>query len=255
MKRSIAWLWLIGAALYAISTWLFADVVSVVGRNDQNSISSSTTSPSPLPVAPVSEKVEDVAEDRTESPAPEAPLALGLPEDDEHSTEKPEAPGATSNAVQAERLVVRSAANIRNGPSSKSTLIGTAPVGAELEVAEREGGWVRFVDPATSHTGWIYEGLLTPLRSESGPPTIERPITASAGEAVKPKARVHTRNMARPVASRRAPKQQVGSRPFLSGYAQLPSDEDFRPNKRRLGFLARRRMLREGLLSEDFTPR
>ena len=160
MKRSLAWLWLIGAVLYAVSTWLSADAVSVVDRNGQNSISSSTTSPSALPVSPVSEA-------RTESPAPNAPLAPGLPvtdvavEDVEHSTEKPEAPGATSGGVQAERLVVRSAANIRKGPSSKSTLIGTAPVGAELEVAEREAGWVRFVDPATSNTGWIYEGLLT----------------------------------------------------------------------------------------------
>ena len=63
--------------------------------------------------------------------------------------------------------------------------MGQAQQGAELEVAERDAGWVRFVDPATSHTGWIHEGLLTPLRSESVSSTIERPITASAGEAAK----------------------------------------------------------------------
>ena len=105
-------------------------------------------------------------------------MAPGLPvtdvavEDVEHSTEKPEAPGATSGGVQAERLVVRSAANMRKGPSSKSTLIGTAPVGAELEVAERHARWVRFVDPATSNSGWIYGGLLAPLAAVSVPEEI-----------------------------------------------------------------------------------
>lgn len=165
MKQSLAWLWLIGAVLYAVSAWLFADAVSVVGRKGQNSISSSTTIPPPFP-APVSrsQEAEEVAEARTESPTSEPSLAPGLPvpdiavEDDDESTEKLEAPGA----VQAERFVVRSAANIRSKPSSKSTLIGTAPIGAELEVAEREAGWVRFVDPATSYTGRIHEGLFSP---------------------------------------------------------------------------------------------
>ena len=249
MKRSLAWLWLIGAVLYAVSTWLSADAVSVVGRNGENSISSSTTSPSPLSVARVSEEAGDVAETRTESPAPAAPLALGLPADAAKEVDEPQKSGAsdaTSSAIEAERFVVRSAANIRNGPSSKSTLIGTAPGGAELKVAEREGGWVRFVDPATSNTGWIYEGLLTPLGAEA---RVERPITTSVGDAVKPKAKVHTRNVARSVVSGR-----VGGHPAHLGHAQLPPDEDLRPNKRRLGLFARRRMLREGLLSEDFTP-
>jgi hypothetical protein len=31
MKRSLAWSWLIGAALYAVSTWLSADGVLVLG--------------------------------------------------------------------------------------------------------------------------------------------------------------------------------------------------------------------------------
>ena len=159
------------------------------------------------------------------------------------STEKPEALGTASGAMRAERLVVRTAANIHSGPSSKSALMGQAQQGAELDVAERDAGWVRFVDPATSRTGWIHEGLLTPLRSEPVPFTIKRPITAAAGKAAKPNAKV-PRNGVRPAASRvRTPKQRVGGRRSPSGYAQLPTGEEFRSNKRRFGSFARRRML------------
>ena len=165
MKRSLAWLALIGALLYAVTTWPFADAISVLGSKDQNSTATTNS------------------EARTGSPASGPSLATTPPVSDvaakRESTEKPEAQGTASGAVQAERLVVRTAANIRSGPSSKSALMGQAQQGAELEVAERDAGWVRFVDPATSHTGWIHEGLLTPLRSESVSSTIERPIKDS----------------------------------------------------------------------------
>ena len=165
MKRTLSWLTLIGAALYAISTWPFADAVSVGIKNSISSETPSRGSPRESPPSQPSSALEQ--------PVPDAAIDDAAIEGGEGSTEKPNALGETSGAVQAERLVVRSAANIRSRPSSKSTLIGTAQAGAELEVADREAGWVRFVDPATSYTGWIHEGLLTPLRSESA---IERPI-------------------------------------------------------------------------------
>ena len=231
MKQSLAWLALIGAALYAVSTWPFADAVSV--SKDQNWISSGGSPASGPSLAPTPQ-VSDVAAKQ-------------------ESTEKPEAQGTFSVVVQIERLVVRTAANIRSGPSSKSALMGKAHEGAELEVAEREAGWVRFVDPATSHTGWIHEGLLSPLGSESVSSTIERPITASAGDAAEPPNAKLPRNGIRPAASHHDPKQRVGGRTSISGYAQLPTGEEFRPNKRRFGPFARSRMLREGLLSGDLT--
>ena len=161
--------------------------------------------------------------------------------------QKAEAATETSTAAPAERFVVRSAANIRNGPSSKSTLIGTAPAGAELEVAEREGGWVRFVDPATSHTGWIYEGLLAPVGAQSVSPVLKQPNAASVHTATRPKAKV--RNATRTVSG--GVKQRVGNRPYALGYARNPSSEEFGPYNRRFGFFARRRMVREGLLGTD----
>ena len=46
-------------------------------------------------------------------------------------------------------------------------------------------------------------------------------------------------------------KQRAGNRPYALGYAPNPSAEEFGANKRRFGFFARRRMVREGLLGTD----
>jgi len=229
MERSLAWLALIGAALYGVSTWPFADAVS--HRNGEE-ISSSTAGPT----SPASgfKKAEYIAAAQidlhTPQPAliPEPPVADAAPNP------------ATSSVGQAERLVVRSAANIRSGPSSKSTLLGTANIGAELEVAERQARWVRFVDPATSNTGWIYEGLLT--RSDAV--SVPEEITASANESAKPEAKRKTRNEPGQTASRRAHKQP-SVRASRSEYTELIVDQDFRPHKRRFGFFARRQMPRD----------
>ena len=149
--------------LLSVSTWPFADAVS--HRNGEK-ISSGPTSP-----ALGSKRADYFAAAQIDLPTPQPALSPEPPVADAAIDEKSTAglDPATSSVGQAERLVVRLAANIRSEPSSKSTLIGTAHVGAELEVAERQARWVRFVDPATSHTGWIYEGLLTPLRSEYPP--------------------------------------------------------------------------------------
>lgn len=245
MKQSLAWLWLIGAVLYAVSVWLSADAVNIAGHKGQKSASSSPTIATPTE----SPKTEQLVEARTEPIAPQSSLdpALSSLGTASEPAQKAEAASETAAAAPAERFVVRSVANIRNGPSSKSTLIGTAPAGAELEVAEREGGWVRFVDPATSHTGWIYEGLLAPVGAQSVSPVLKQPNAASVNTAARPKAKV--RNATRTVSG--GVKQRAGDRPYSLGYARNPSAEEFGANKRRFGFFARRRMVREGLLGTD----
>jgi Bacterial SH3 domain len=223
MKKSLAWLWLIGAVLYAVSVWLSADAVNIAGHKGQKSASSSPTIATPTE----SPKTEQLVEARTEPIAPQSSLdpALSSLGTASEPAQKAEAASEASTAAPAERFVIQSAANIRNGPSSKSTLIGTAPAGAELEVAERKGGWVRFVDPATSHTGWIYEGLLAPVGAQS---VSNATRTVSGGV-----------------------KQRAGDRPYSLGYARNPSAEEFGASKRRFGVFARRRMVREGLLGTD----
>ena len=250
VKQSLAWLWLIGAVLYAVSVWLSADAVDIAGHKGQKSASSSPAIATPILGPPITEspKTEQLVEARAGPIAPQSSLdpALSSPDTASEPAQKAEAASEASTAAPAERFVVRSAANIRNGPSSKSTLIGTAPAGAELEVAEREGGWVRFVDPATSHTEWIYEGLLAPVGAQSVSPVFKQPNAASVNTA-RPKAIV--RNATRTVSG--GVKQRAGDRPYSLGYAPNPSAEDFGANKRRFGFFARRRMVREGLLGTD----
>ena len=272
-KQSLAWLWLIGSVLYAVSVWLSADAVNV-GREEQNPISSSLpiATQTPAPAVTESPKSEQIVEARTEPIAPQSLPDRGSSSpsafSEQGTTEKAEAPSGTSTAVPAERFVVRSSANIRNGPSSKSTMIGTAPAGAELEVAERKGSWVRFVDPVTSNTGWIYEGLLTGIGAQSVTPAVEQSNAASVSTAARPKAKVQARNATRPVNTAARPKAKVqarnatrpasggvskqgaGGRPFALGYAKTPSAEELGPYKRWFGFFGRRRMVKEGSLGE-----
>jgi SH3 domain-containing protein len=157
MQRSFAWLALIGAALYAVNTWPFADISH---RNGEEIPSSPAGPTSPASESKKAECTAAQIDLPTPQPTltPEPPVANAAI--DEKTTAEPVS--ATSSLGQAERLVVRSTANIRSRPSSKGALIGTAHIGAELEVAERQARWVRFVDPAPSNTGWIYERLLAP---------------------------------------------------------------------------------------------
>ena len=230
MKQSLTWLWLIGSVLYAVSVWFSADAVNV-GR--QTSAPAVTESPESKQI------VEAQTEPIAPQPLPDAGSS-SCSAFSEQPSEKAEVPSA-STAAPAERLVVRSTAKIRNGPSSKSTLLGTAPAGAELEVAEREGRWVRFVDPATSHTGWIYEGLLTGIGGQLVTPAVQ-PSKVQARNAIRPANR----------AARPKPNQArnvTPPRPFALGYAKTPSEQEFAP-KRRFGFFARRRMIRDRSLGE-----
>lgn len=267
LRRLLLCLWWLGGAFYAVSTGLFIDTIYFSGQRESRDapILPPTAGATPSPATPISEpgesepeKLEKVAGAWPDSPAPNSwltpvPAVTYASVDDEKEwSERFESSLFGPNSEEAVRLKVRSAANIRSGPSSRAVIIGTAQAGAELEVVSREAGWIRFVDPATSNTGWIYEGLLDPLTADSVPATTERSVTASADESAKPKAKGHTRKVLRPDASRRAPKQQFGIRPSFSRYAELPSDEELRPRKRGLGSFGRRRMLQQDLLNGSF---
>jgi SH3-like domain-containing protein len=237
MRRALVWLWLIGAILYVVGAWPFADDTHVTGRKEQATDSLSAPSVAAFPEGQLGAGTEAISP----LPTPDSAL-LAVATEDVSSAEKPQAQDQISTAVSAERLVVRSAANIRSGPSSKSELVGTAPVGAELDVAERTAGWVRFVDPATSHTGWIHESLLVPLRT-----VVPSALSNTKSAAARPKSKVQARNTPRPSGI----YKHRPDRALALGYAQGSSPEEFGPNKRRFGFFARRRMLREGWVSDE----
>ena len=63
--------------------------------------------------------------------------------------------------------VSRTGANVRSGPSSSASQLGTLPSGMALRVVSREAGWVQIANGDGSQTGWIYERLLEPTVAPS----------------------------------------------------------------------------------------
>ena len=60
---------------------------------------------------------------------------------------------------------------VHSSPSVSSDILGYATTGAEMQLLERNLGWVRILDPATSREGWIYEEHITVT---VGPSTLEQ---------------------------------------------------------------------------------
>jgi SH3 domain-containing protein len=50
--------------------------------------------------------------------------------------------------------------NLREAPSSSSSVLSVVAKGAKLAVLDRKRGWVQVTDPETGNKGWIYSGLL-----------------------------------------------------------------------------------------------
>jgi len=54
--------------------------------------------------------------------------------------------------------------NLREGPSSTSSVVGVVAKGTKLRVMGRKRGWVQVGNPATSNSGWIYSGNVETVR-------------------------------------------------------------------------------------------
>ena len=260
-----------GAAAYLVSTVLFTNAVNLFGRDEPKtpapeirqsvesvlkipSVTNTAEQANEQPMA-TSERRHAITPDQPlyespplfepSSPLLKAPLAAPASSEPVPSTPSPAEELATPvpseparDVVEVrpnEMLIVTSAATIRNGPSSAAKKIGTASAGAELHVKAREKDWVQFVDPSSGNTGWIQSSLLA----------------AASAKGVD--------GLAVPKAANKVAKKTPSPPPRISqrrrSYADLPSDEEFfPPRKRGAVLLNRRRMLREGLLSPDFLP-
>lgn len=242
--------------------------------------------PAVPPSNPTPDKKHAIA---PQQPSYEAPGLIVPPaaREDEHTAsptsparaEQASAPPADSPDV----LKVNHAAPIRNGPAATAKVIGTASPGAELQVKARENGWIQFVDLTSGNTGWIESYLVAPASPkaensvaipEAAPsPTAQKPRTAPASPRDESDI-AEIRLEKAPSATRQKPvRKQVGKKPNEPikvakqrpsrpspparhrAYADLPEDEEFLADTPpRRGFFARRRMLREGLMSRDFVP-
>lgn len=188
-------LWLVGAAVLAISTLIFVDALSPrIGRefaSKVNNRSASDTAPqhqllSPgsdppaFPAAPpraqsahaIDPEQRQVQTSQPLSPATSgqqaatmesstsAQLSAQLKYQSPAAAEVTEAP---SPGLGDQLLKITSAVSIRNGPSASADIIGMAYAGTVARVASRDSGWTQIVDPSSGRTGWIDSTVLSPL--------------------------------------------------------------------------------------------
>jgi uncharacterized protein YraI len=86
----------------------------------------------------------------------------------------------------AERLTVRSAVNMRAGPSTSTSTIMVLPPGEPVAVLGRNKGWINVALP-DGQTGWVYQRYLSngagveaePARKPKAEPVIRETRTAS----------------------------------------------------------------------------
>jgi hypothetical protein len=245
-------LWLTGAALYLITTLLFTNAiglftddipkqVSDVRRPIERELKTASVEEKAKAAVPAAERPHAISPNQPSYEAPELmlPKVTEQPSTFPGTTEEESPPPSTA---EAEMLKVTEAATIRNGPSATAKVIGTATPGAELDVRGHENGWIQFVDPSSGNSGWIQSNLV----AEAGSTEANRPTQATVGET-------QTAQQKKPVKKAKIaqPRPKLGQR-----FADLPEDEDFLADRgtRRKGFVAKRRMLREGLMSRGFRP-
>jgi hypothetical protein len=268
-KRLLTTLWLIGAGIYLIGTILFTNAIGLFNDRDRSSqvteairpanppvqssgaADASKTGVSNLNVMTASERRHAISPEQPPYEAPE----LIQPSDITPAATKPLETGSASAAILPEMLRVAKTATIRNGPSSASKVIGTASPGAELQVRGRENDWIQFVDPSSGNSGWIQANSIegASVTEQNGATSASTEIAPQVGEPKKKLVKER-------VKKKQSPADVVSSGKAVPktarGYAGLPDDEAFfiDKGKRRTGIFARRRMLREGLMSRDFVP-
>jgi uncharacterized protein YraI len=162
-------------------------------------------------------------------------------------------PTPTAEPSKIATLRLNSAANIRSGPSLTAPIIGTAAVGAELQVTAYDADWVQFIDPSSGKTGWVHsQSVEADTTSKAAAVAATKPTEeAPQVEPPKPKLAKNAKKRAKGVA---VSKRQLPSE-APKAHVALPSAEEFVPPQRRPRvILERRRMLREGLMSPGFRP-
>jgi hypothetical protein len=262
MAPFLTLLWLTGAVLYLFSTLLFTNAVNLFGDEDRKLAVAEARRPVESSPKVVRDDIEaKVQNNRPVKPAAERPHAISPDQptyEDPALTVPPYQPperelGVSSAAepvqkVTREVFTVTADATIRISPSISAKKIGTAASGAELVVTAREQDWVQFTDPSSGNSGWIHSSLVASASRAGGQglaPSIEaenRTVETATPKPARKRANAKTTTPTQATEQKRK-------------YVELPDDEGFVSARRRgPGLLAKRRMLREGLLSPGFLP-
>jgi len=192
-------LWLVGAAVFAISTLILVDSISPRMGGEFASESASDTPPQhhmssrqpgsdlpDLPVAPPrAQSVHAIDPGASATPSSEsqlqpnqnpAPLSVtsgrqvAAVESSPSAQLKDQRP-ATAEVTEApshpelgdQLFKITSAVSIRSSPAASADIIGMAYAGTMARVASRSSGWTQIVDPSSGKTGWIDSTALLPL--------------------------------------------------------------------------------------------
>jgi hypothetical protein len=244
LRPILTTLWVTGAAIYLIGMVLLTNNVVNLFRQELENKPEATRLVSSLrvvasnqetgrgqPAVPASSPAPDrrhaISPDEPRYEAPGLTVPPAIPEQGQIVS----APGpATTNEASAPppetsapEIQATGTATARNGPSSASKVIGAATV-----------------TPAPPED----ESNVAETRPEKAPSaTRQKPVTKKVRKKPSATVEVAKQRPSRPPARDRA-------------YADLPEGEEFIADTlpRRNGFFARRRMLREGLMSPDFIP-
>jgi hypothetical protein len=249
LRLILTTLWVTGAAIYLIAMFQFTNTVVNLFRQeleDKPSYKATRPVSSPRAVAsnqqtgrgqpavppssPAPHRRHAISPDDPRYEAPGLIVPPAIPEQDQTVSAPGPAPTNEASApppeTSAPEIQATGTATARNGPSSASKVIGTATV-----------------TPAAPEDD---KSSVAVTRSEQAPSlTAQEPKPAKQRVRKKPSApaEVAKQRPSRPPARDRA-------------YADVPEDEEFIADTppRRNGFFARRRLLREGLMSPGFIP-
>jgi Bacterial SH3 domain len=279
LKPFLTTLWLTGAAMYLISTVLFTNAINGLGDKNEQEPNLEVNRQLALPRDFASNE-ETAQVQSTASPTSPAPYGTHAISPGQPPYESPDlivpaaamGEGNNTSSVPQERtqqasappaspepevLEVHQAATIQNGPSSAAAVIGTARPGAQVQIKARENAWIQFVDPTSGNTGWMESYLLTTPGSPQGGSNVAEHAENSPGlplQTPKPvKKRVKKKSSEPPEIAEQPPSVPPARD---RAYAELHEDDGFVVDRsfRRNGFLAKPRMLRQGLMSPDFIP-
>jgi len=264
-KPFLTTLWLVGAAVYFVTTLLFSHAVNLSGNDDRKPssalpvISANRTGASVAPASEIElQKGANVQQRMATSdtrqhavsldgPATEDPISLSP---SPSRSEKANSPGGaaqeTSTKQKPEILAVTAPTIVRNAPSETAQQIGTAQRGAQLQVIERDHEWLHFLDPSSGNKGWIQFSFVAAPRVDNHFAQTDVPVDTASPNTAKRKPKIFTQEQ---------PHSKTLPKPQAKTYAGLPADEEFLPRRMRApGFLNRRRMFGEGLMSPGFLP-
>ena len=140
-----------------------------------------------------------------------------VPEESIPASTAPAASVAGQVPNEVEHVKVTGPANIRDGPSASTTLLGTAQAGATAQVVSRQEDWVQIIDPGSRKTGWIQSSSLE-THDQPGIPALSKE-EIEAALATSAEADVLASEPSKAFVKSRKSKKQGWKRQRKRGYA------------------------------------